>query len=183
MKLLYVVVLALVLATSTARAERLRWYRGFYTRIGVRDSYGMQEPFHAWAAFAFGIGYRYDRERWGIDASALNLQYDKEEGLHTAVRIVPYASLTRWTKAETWAGAGLSIGWLKGTVDQAIPKRKGDGLQAELIAGGELPREMRVRLFVQSTLTLPLYQLYDTNHSRDSTVYVYAFEIALGVRF
>jgi hypothetical protein len=173
----------LVLATSTAHAERLPWYRGFYTRIGVRDSYGMQETFHAWAAFAFGVGYRFNRERWGVDASALNFQYDKEEGLHTAGRIVPYLNLERWTRADTWVGAGLSYGWLKGTVDQPIPKRRGEGLQAELIAGGELPREMRVRLFVQSTLTMPIYNLYDIYHSFDSTVYVYSFEIALGVRF
>jgi hypothetical protein len=36
---------------------------------------------------------------------------------------------------------------------------------------------------IQSTLTLPIYNLWDTYHSRDSTIYVYAFEIALGVRF
>jgi hypothetical protein len=178
-----VVALVLILATSSARGERLPWYRGFYTRVGVRDSFGAQETFHAWAAFAFGIGYRHDREQWGIDASALNLQYDKEEGLHTAVRVVPYLKLDRWTRADTWIGAGLSYGWLKGTVDEPIPKRRGQGFQAEVIAGGELPREMRARLFVQTTLTLPLYNLYDNYHSFDSTVYVYAFEVALGVRF
>ena len=93
------------------------------------------------------------------------------------------SDLERWTRADTWIGAGLSYGWIKGTVDQPIAKRKGDGFQAELIAGGELPREMRVRLFVQTTLTLPLYNLYDNYHSFDSYLYVYAFEVALGVRF
>ena len=72
----------------------------------------------------------------------------------------------------------------EGTVDQAIAKRRGVGAQGELIAGVELPRELRVRLFAQLTATLPFYELYDTTyHARDSATYVYAFEAALGVRF
>jgi hypothetical protein len=175
---------AIVLALAAdASAERMPWYRGFYTRVGIRDAFGAQEPFHAWAAFAFGIGYRYTRGLWGIDASVLNVQFDPEEGLHTAARIVPYVNVERWIAADAWLGAGISVGWLKGTVDQAIAKRRGEGLQGEVIAGVELPRQLRVRLFVQATLTLPFYNLYDIYKSRDSELYVYAFEGALGVRF
>ena len=178
----FVVLLVCALATP-ARAERVPWYRGFYTRIGIRDSIGAQEPFHAWAAFAFGIGYRYSHGVWGIDASALNLQFDPEEGLHTAGRIVALVNFERWTHADLWLGAGLSYGWVKGTVDQAIAKRRGEGWQSEIIAGGELPRALVARLFVQGTLTLPLYNTYDIYKSRDSELYVYAVELALGVRF
>jgi hypothetical protein len=176
--------LLLVLAlASVASAETLPWYRGFYTRVGVRDSFGVQEPIHAWAAFAFGIGYRYDNGCWGLDASAFNYQYDPEEGLHTAGRLLAFQSLQHWTRADIWVGAGLSFGWLKGTVDQAIAKRRGEGFQTEAVIGVELPRALRVRLFVQGTLTAPLYYLRDIYRSRDSDLYVYAFEAALGVRF
>jgi hypothetical protein len=178
-----VVAAALALCTSAASAEPLPWYRGVYTRIGWRDSIGIQERFHAWAAFAFGLGYRLERGWWGVDVSVLNLQHDLEEGLHTLGRVVPYLSFERWTRADLWLGAGLSYGWVKGTVDQAIAKRKGEGIQLEVIAGGELPRALRARLFVQGTLTVPLYELRDPYLSRDSVLDVIALEVALGVRF
>jgi hypothetical protein len=176
--------LVVLACASDAAAERMPWYRGFYTRVGVRDSYGVEEPFHAWAAFAFGLGYRFDRQTWGIDGSVLNIQFDPEEGLHTAVRVVPYVTFTRWTRVETWLGAGLSYGWVKGTVDEAIAKRRGQGWQCDAILGAELPREIRVRMFVQLAATLPFYTLYDTTYmARDSALHVYALEMALGVRF
>lgn len=183
-RLLVTISLLVLLASGDARAERVRWYRGFYTRIGVRDSYGVEEPFHAWAAFSFGLGYRYTRERWGIDGSVLNVQYDPEEGMHTAVRVLPYFNLRPWICPDIWVGAGISYGWIKGTVDEAIAKRRGQGWQGELVVGGELPRQLRARLFVQVTATLPFYRLYDTTYmARDSALYVYALEAALGVRF
>ena len=176
-----IIVIALA---GTAAAEPLPWYRGFYTRIGVRDSFGVEERFHAWTAFAFGIGYRFSRATWGIDGSVLNVQWDPEEGMHEAVRVLPYVTFTKWTGVETWFGAGLSYGWIKGTVDQAIPKRRGEGLQCDVTLGVELPRRIRVRTFAQLAGTLPFYQLYDTTYmARDSALYVYALEVALGVRF
>ncbi len=177
------VAITLVALAGTARGEQLPWYRGFYTRVGVRNSWGVQEPFHNWAAFAFGLGYRFDRGVWGIDGSVLDIQWDPEEGMHTIARVVPYVSLAQWTRIDIWLGSGLSYGWLKGTVDQAIPKRRGEGFQAEAIAGVELPRELRVRLFAQGTLTFPLYQVRDLQLSLDSALYVFAGEVALGVRF
>jgi hypothetical protein len=177
-------VLCLLLGAAAARAETVPWYRGFYTRIGVRDSYGIQEPFHAWAAFSFGVGFRFTRAQWGIDGSVLNVQYDPEEGMHTAVRVLPYLNLERWVCVDAWIGAGLSYGSVQGTVDEAIAKRRGNGLQGELIGGVELPRALRARLFVQGALTLPLYNLRDPVYmARDSALYVYALEAALGVRF
>jgi len=181
---LFVLVLAAVAPVAPAHAEpALRWYRGFYTRVGIRDTYGVQEPFHAWAAAAFGVGYRFNRDCWGIDLSVLNLQYDPEEGMHTAVRLVPYAGLRRWTRIDLWIGAGVSYGWVKGTVDQAIAKRRGDGMQAEGILGIELPRTLYVRTFVQATVTVPLYHLRDLYLSRDSTLDVVAVEGSFGLRF
>jgi hypothetical protein len=177
------VLLALFALAGTARGERMPWYRGFYTRVGIRDSFGVQEPFHAWAALAFGLGYRFDRGVWGLDGSVLNLQSDPEEGMHTLARIAPYVSLAQWTRIDVWLGTGLSYGWVKGTVDEAIAKRHGEGWQAELVGGIDLPRELRVRLFVQGTLTFPLYSLRDMYQSRDSVLYVYAAEASLGVRF
>jgi hypothetical protein len=178
-------VVALVLALSApAHAERLPWYRGFYARAGLRDSYGVYERLHAWAAVSYGVGYRFDRELWGIDVSAFNLQYDPEEGMHTIGRIVPYIDLGRWTRAHVWLGAGLSYGWVKGTVDEAIAKRRGEGWQAEGILGVELPRALRIRLFAQLAFTAPLYYLHDTIYdARDSALYAVAAEAALGVRF
>lgn len=170
--------LVLLLLTGTAHAD-LPWYRGFYTRVGVRDSFGVQDSFHAWAAFSFGLGYRYERAWWGVDGSVLNMQYDPEEGLHTPVRIVPYV-----TWRNLWAGAGLSYGWIKGTVYEPLPKRRGYGVQSELVVGIEAPRALLVRLFVQGTLTAPLYHLYEPQyHSHDSSLYVYALEGAVGIRF
>lgn len=172
------------LGTSSVHAEPpMAWYRGFYTRFGIRDTYGVQEPFHAWAAVAFGLGYRVDRDVWGVDISVLDVQYDPEEGMHTAARVVPYVGFHRWTCIDFWAGAGLSFGWVKGTVDQAIPKRKGNGFQTEAMLGIELPRTLYVRTFVQLNVTVPLYHLRDIYRSRDSTVDVYALEAAFGVRY
>jgi hypothetical protein len=113
----------------------------------------------------------------------LNLQFDPEEGLHTIARLVPYVSFERWTRADLWFGAGVSYGWVKGTVDQAIAKRKGQGVQLEAIAGVELPRTLRIRPFVQGTFTMPLYELRDPYRSRDSIMSVIAIELALGIRF
>lgn len=169
------VLVIVLLLTATAHAER-PWYRNFYIRAGVRDSYGVQESFHAWAAISFGVGYRYERRWWGIDGSVLNMQFDPEEGLHTPVRVVPYV-----TWHQLWAGAGLSYGWIKGTVYEPLPKRRGYGVQSELMLGGDLPV---ARWFLQSTLTAPIYNLYEPQYrSRDSALYVYAVEVALGTRF
>jgi hypothetical protein len=173
-----------LLASTPAHAEPIKpWYRGFYTRIGVRDSYGVQAVFHAWAAFAFGFGYRYNRDCWGLDFSVANVQFDPEEGMHTAARVVAYQSFRHWLPVDLWAGGGLSYGWVKGTVAEAIAKRKGEGFQAEGQLGLELPRALRVRMFLQFTVTVPLYHLRDIYKSRDSTLDVWAAEAALGVRF
>ena len=175
-----------VVATATAPAAAepvLPWYRGFYTRLGVRDTYGVQEPFHAWAALAFGAGYRFNRDCWGLDLSVLNLQFDPEEGMHTLARLVAYQGLRHWTVLDLWVGGGLSFGWVKGTVDQAIPKRRGEGVQAEAVLGVEMPRTIGVRTFVQATLTVPLYHLRDNYRSRDSTLDVVGVEGSFGLRF
>jgi len=179
MRLLIVLVLC---ASAPARAEIARpWYRGFYAGVGVRDSFSPEEPFHAWAALSYRLGYRFARPAWGLDGSILNFQADFEEGLHTVARLVPYATFTRWTRLETWLGAGLSYGWIQGTVDRAIAKRRGEGLQAELVGGVELP--IKLRCFLQGTVTFPFYDTYNLYRSKDSDVYVYALELAIGVRF
>jgi hypothetical protein len=180
---LLLVALLIASATPAAAEPAMPWYRGFYTRVGARDSYGVQEPFHAWAAASFGLGYRFNRACWGVDVSVANLQFDPEEGMHTLARVVPYQGLQQWTAIDMWIGAGLSYGWVKGTVDQTIPKRRGEGFQAEAIVGIEMPRTIRVRTFVQFTLTVPLYHLRDNYRSRDSTLEVVALEGAYGVRF
>jgi hypothetical protein len=179
------VLLVLALLAAPAHAEEVKpWYRGFYTRVGVRDTYGFQEPFHAWAALSFGLGYRFNRDCWGVDLLLANIQFDPEEGMHTLAKITGYQGLRHWTVIDLWVGGGLSYGWVKGTVDQAIPKRRGEGWQAEAVVGIELPRSIKLRTFVQATLTLPIFELRDTTYmARDSTINVWALEAAYGIRF
>lgn len=183
-------VVALVVAAAAIASPRpargddgLAWYRGFYTRVGGREVVGKDQVVHAWAALSFGLGYRYDRGWWGVDASVLNLQYDPVEGLHTIARVMPVVNLPRVVQVSPWLGVGLSYGWIDATVDRPIPERGGQGLQVDAIVGLELPRALRARLFVHGALTLPLYNLYDSLRSTDSRTYAYGVEGALGVRF
>jgi hypothetical protein len=175
---------AVVVAIATASLPAARaeapgpWYRGFYTQVGIRRSFGVQEVFHVWTGVPLGLGHRLDRGDWGVDCLVLNLQLDPGEGQQTAVRLLPYRELGQ----RSWLGAGLSYGWNSGTVDRALSARRGHGLQAELAAGVELPRQLRLRLFVQATLTAPLYELRDVYRSHDSRLYVYSLDASLGVR-
>ena len=74
---------------AVALAKRGRTAEASEIERSIRDSAGMQESFHAWAAFSYGIGYRYQRGRWGLDTSVFDYQYDPEEGMHSLVRIMP----------------------------------------------------------------------------------------------
>ena len=116
-------------------------------------------------------------------AKAVNTRISSIGSLRSSFNVSVPRSGAYATAYDIWLGTGLSYGWVKGTVDEAIAKRRGEGWQAELVGGIELPRELRVRLFVQGTLTFPLYSLRDMYRSRDSVLYVYAAEASLGIRF
>jgi hypothetical protein len=186
---LAVVTVAVAAAVTCAHAaaavadDGMQWYRGFYSRVGWRDSRGAGQRFHTWAAPSFGVGYRHERCGWGVDGSVLNVQYHLGDGLQTIARILPYVVLPRALRVDAWLGAGLSFGVLQGTVDKPLPEREGLGLQVDAVLGVELPRSLRVRMFVQGAVTLPVYFLYDSLESTDSRTYAYAFEAAVGVRF
>jgi hypothetical protein len=168
---------------SLARAEDAPrpWWQTFYARVGQRDLVGV----NAWSARTIGLGWRLERRGWGVDVSVANLQYGgtHDEGLDTAATVLAYVDGARWLGPHVWLGGGLSYGWSRGYVDAFLPRRTGHGFQAEAVLGYELPRAAYVPLFVQASLTVPLYQLYDRYRSTGSDVYALGVEAAMGVRF
>jgi hypothetical protein len=180
------VVLVLLLAgaghaRATEGTERdPAWWQSFYARVGRRDLLGL----HAYAGNTIGLGYRFARGAWGVDGSILNVQYGgTHEGLETAATLLGVVDAAPLLGADVWLGLGASYGWSSGYVDTILPRRSGHGIQLEAVLGYELPRALRVPLFVQAALTAPLYRLYDVYRSTGSPVYALGIEAAAGVRF
>jgi hypothetical protein len=109
-----------------------------------------------------GIGMRLELDRIGIDASmslGVTQTGPKMEitGLRGSwVKLGAQYYLTPNEDSSPYLGGGLSWGGQRERVCNHT--YSGTGLQAQIVAGYELLRSSTIRMFVQTDVTLPLYQ-------------------------
>src|SRR5262245_702183 len=142
-----------------------------YARVGyggVLGEGGSTNP-------VIGFGGRARMDRFGIDASILNVSPSaRGVGVSPGAAAFPLVKVEALyyvgpkASASAYFGGGMSWGAVSGWYDAALPKSSspstgdsswgGSGLQGELTAGYELPRAGALRAFVQADATLPFYQ-------------------------
>lgn len=156
--------------TAQSRAERVGGDSLWYSRLGYSSVFADR----AYGAPTFGFGYRYELDTFGVDVSFLNFQAKSDNTYYS-----PYSSsasesvfgstilklqglyFVNGTANKTpYFGAGLSYG-----TTSVGSYRDGNGLQAELSAGYEMPRASTLRTFVQADLMLPFYSLTSVRYS------------------
>ncbi|MBI4508033.1 MAG: hypothetical protein HY698_00255 [Deltaproteobacteria bacterium] len=140
---------------------------------------------------SFGVGYRFELDDIGIDASFFNLMVVDSEGQSSGgatgswVKLMGLYFLDPQANRSAYVGGGISWGAV-GVVDDN-KSFSDSGLQAELSAGYELLRASTIRLFVQADATLPLYLAESIDLSGDGTatgtdsIWAPSFGISLGV--
>ncbi len=131
----------------------------FYLRLGGGSVWGRGFA----GGPAFGLGWRYELNHIGIDASLLNLVVPNEaDGVNGSwARIAVYYFLDGIESSSPYFGGGLSWGSTALCDDVAVEDDvvcfSGSGLQAELTAGYELLRAATIRLFFEANAVLPFY--------------------------
>jgi hypothetical protein len=133
---------------------------------------------------AFGFGYRYELDSFGIDFSFLNLMIGNNTDNTNSnsgsagvtgswIKLMALYFLNPTANRTSYLGGGLGWGATavasatssNGTSASSVSTYTGSGLQAELSVGYELLRASTIRIFVQGDLTLPLYSV----HRADAT--------------
>ncbi len=142
----------------------------------------------------FGLGWRYELDSWGIDAS-LGLAYspptntDSSNGAVSGswLRLQGLYFLNPTANASPYVGGGISWGGV--AVSNSSHSYSKTGLQGEVTLGYELLRASTIRLFVQLGATLPFYAAtadnFDdaTGKTTTSSTYAPTFLLSLGMAF
>ena len=160
-----------VSAEQAAAPNRVHSDSLFYARLG----YGAIFADRTYGGVSAGMfGYRRELDKFGIDVSFLNYQYQASSG---AYYYSESGSTNSWLKLEflhfatplsdrsLYFGAGLS--WSTQSLNNLGTSWSGSGLQGELSAGYELGRASTIRVFIQADAGLPFYEL-------SSSTYVYS---------
>jgi len=150
-----------------------------YGRLGQRVVLGAGEM----TSPTLGVGYRWERGVWGLDASAANLQVGRNAGVHGAASLGGYRYLPPVLGVDLWIFAGLGWGWTQVWTDAQLSRRSGQGFQVDVALGAELARTRPFSLFVRLGATAPLYALHDIYGSQGSAPRVVALDLSLGVGF
>jgi hypothetical protein len=130
------------------------------------------------------IGYRRERDAFGIDVSFFNLQYQPSNRSYGYSPQGTAGMAGSWLKLEflnfhtpfadrsRYLGAGLS--WSSANLDNGSKSWRGSGLQGELTAGYELGRTSTIRVLIQADAGLPFYKLTARSYSY-SPAYPYVY--------
>lgn len=139
----------------------------------------------------FALGYRYELDSVGIDASMGFLlptdEGDQESDGFTAslIRLMGIYFLSPTTNSTLYLGGGMS--WGTSTVIDADQREFTDsGIQVELAVGYEFLRASTIRMFVQAEATLPMYSTQRTDAPfggavSDETRYTPSFALVFGM--
>jgi hypothetical protein len=157
--------------TQSQTPRRVQSEGTWYARIGYGGLFGpTTDP-----VSTFGLGFRAEFDRFGLDLSFFNLEMSTEASSYYGARsssmsIVRLEGL-RFTNPEAnhsaYFGGGLSFGSTdirrQLSTDRYPSSGRGSGLRGELTVGYELARVTSARVFAQADVTLPFYQVaFDT---------------------
>jgi hypothetical protein len=154
-----------VSAAQDLPARRLQSETLWYARVGHSTLFGPKAHHGA----SFGVGYRAEFDRLGLDISFFNVHtsgsgaYASSGGAAMAlIKLEGLYFFTPTANRSAYAGGGLSYGRMAlsgGSANSFQSTGIGAGLQTELTAGYEIARVTSVRLFAQADITLPLYHV------------------------
>lgn len=153
---------------AQASTHRIPTDTFWYARIGYGGIFGDR----AYGTPAIGFGYRVELDTFGVDISFFNYQgkpsdaysYSGSNGafggsllkLEGLYFINPTANRTTYVGAGlSWGSASFGSNW------------HGNGLQGELTAGYELPRASTLRVFFQTDVMLPFYNVSAVHYPTD----------------
>ncbi|MEM6531467.1 MAG: hypothetical protein AAF654_02530 [Myxococcota bacterium] len=138
----------------------------------------------------FGFGYRYELDRFGIDASA-NLYVGTENDAEnddidlgvsgSLIKLMGLYFFDPTANSSPYLGLGISYGGSAVTSDNQ--EFTGGGLQGEISVGYELLRASTIRMFVAADATLPFYNSTSDFFGDGESQYTPAFALSLGFAF
>ena len=111
---------------------------------------------------AFGVGWRFELDRLGIEISAFDLIWatdsdSRSDGFTGSwIRLAGLYFMEPLANNTTYLGAGLS--WGGSYVSDGTRTVSGSGLQGGVTAGYEMLRASTIRVFVELSATLPFYE-------------------------
>jgi hypothetical protein len=160
--------------TAQAHANRVHTDRYAYARLG----YGAVVGDRIHGTPAFGFGYRAELDALALDVSFFNIQGNAGgygapgASAFSLVKLQALRFLNPTANATPYVGGGLSWGAtsFSGGPNNVDPDSyssgwNGNGLQAELTVGYELPRATTLRVFVEGNVVLPFYRVRSARYS------------------
>lgn len=142
---------------------------------------------------AFGLGYRYELDQFGIEISGLNFLLatdgadDLDAGLTGSwIRLGGIYFFDPVANHSPYANLGLSWGGTAVTADFNNTRYAytGSGLQGEIGVGYEFLRASTIRLFIEANAVLPFYTatIASFDDKKDS-IYTPSFTLSLGLGY
>lgn len=122
------------------------------------------------------IGYRRELDRFAVDISFINVQRTPSNRTYSAYAYTPSGtsgSMSSWLKflflrfnqptsaRSAYVGSGVS--WTMVNLDHDAVSWEGNGLQGEIVGGYEIGRASTVRVFLETDVGLPFYNLTGTS--------------------
>jgi hypothetical protein len=163
---------------SQAKARRVFSDSVWYARLGYGSIFGDR----TYGTPALGFGYRGELDSLAIDVSFLNFQiptsdyYSSGASAGSLLKLSGLYFTSPQANRSAYLGAGMSYGhrsfganWA-GTPGQYQTGWDGHGLQGELTLGYELARATSLRMFLQTDVILPFYQVTSETFSRFGAV-------------
>jgi len=168
-----------VSATQDTAPRRVFTEGLWYARVGFGSTFGQT----AHSGGAFGFGYRGEFNRFGLDVSFFNGQlsdtgsyYSPGGSAWSLVKLQALYFTHPTGNRSAYFGGGLSYGRTQiqastpATADFYPRTGYGAGLQAGLTAGYEIARVTSARVFVQTDVTLPFYNVNLETYSYQQVV-------------
>jgi hypothetical protein len=138
----------------------------WHARVGYASLFGPATHNGA----SFGVGYRAEFDRVGLDVSFFNIQTSGAGSYSTAggsamslIKLEGLYFVSPSANRSAYVGGGLSYGRTDNGHDDSTAH--GSGLQGELTAGYEIARVTSARFFAQADLTLPFYQIVSERYT------------------
>jgi hypothetical protein len=153
--------------TQSQTPRRVQSEGTWYARVGYGGLFGpTTDP-----VSSFGLGFRAEFDRFGLDLSFFNLDVSTDSSSYygargssmSIVRLEGLRFMNPTANHSAYFGGGVSFGstdlrrQLSG--DAYPTSGRGSGLRGELTVGYELARVTSARVFAQADVTLPFYQV------------------------
>lgn len=142
---------------------------------------------------AFGLGYRYELDQYGIEISGLNFLLATDGGdssdaglTGSWIRLGGVYFFDELANHSPYANLGLSWGGTAVTSDFNGERYAytGSGLQGEVGVGYEFLRASTIRLFIEANAVLPFYSTTITTFDDvNDSIYTPSFTLSLGLGY